>query len=90
MEKLDIINKLRTQRENLRDVVFKGIKKTIEESAKAGYFPDFSSISKQIMSDIAKQMIDNPDVSVDEWIVMLQEKEPNKFCERTMSIIEKE
>lgn len=89
MTKLDVINRLRTQRENLQDVIFKDVQKTIIESARAGYFPDFSCLLRQIMSKVAEQMIENPNASIDEWIVVLQAKEPNKFCERTVSIIEK-
>lgn len=88
MTKPDVVNRLKTQRSSFRQDIIKGVQESIVLAARGGHFPNFDTISKQIMSGISDQMSECPDISREEWVVMLQEKEPDKFCEATMSILE--
>lgn len=88
MTKHEAVDRLKLQRARFRSEVLKELHRTIELAAAGGHFPDFESLSKQIMSSISEKMASSPEISTDEWIVMLQEKEPDKFCKRTMDIVE--
>lgn len=88
MTKVDVVDRLKTNRSKLRRNVVKGVQSEIERCAKGGHFPDFALISKGIMDTIACEMKENQDTPIIEWIVMLQGKEPDRFCENTMSIVE--
>lgn len=88
MTKMEVVDNLKIKRKNFRISILNDIYETIVMTAKGGHFPDFDTIVKRIMSRIACEMLENKETSINEWIVMLQEKEPNKHCETMMSIIE--
>lgn len=88
MTKMEVVDKLKIKRKNFRNDILRDIHETITMAARGGHFPDFNTIVKQIMSGIAREMLENKETSINEWIVMLQEKEPDKHCETMMSIIE--
>lgn len=90
MTKIEVVEKLKKQRAGFRRNVFNGVHEEIVTAARGGHFPNFDTISKRIMSTISEKMLENPEITIDEWIVMLQEKEPDKYCNRTMDIVEKE
>lgn len=89
MTKLDVVDNLKTNRAKLRKKLIRGIQVKIELCARSGHFPDFADISEEMMDTIAIEISKNRDVSILEWIVMLQRKEPDKFCKNTMEIVEK-
>lgn len=88
MTKLNVVDRLKTNRAHLRKRVIRSVQSRIESCARGGHFPDFSHIVKDVMSTIANEMSEKPGLEIKEWIVMLQEKEPDRYCKNTMDIAE--
>lgn len=88
MTKLDAVNKIKEDRSNLREKVVKGIQLKVEQCARGGHFPDFDQVVKDVMATIANEIAENPEIPRKQWIVMLQFKEPDRFCQNTVSVAE--
>lgn len=82
-----VINKIKRDRDILRRVVRAKVQKSVESSAAGGFFPGFESIIKDVMETVAEAMDANTDVPIQIWSIILQEKQPDKFCKKTMSLI---
>ena len=82
-----LYQELKRDRSIARDRILDAVSESLIRSMKGGFFPDFKSLTNSIMDEISGMMDEFPHIETNAWSIILQEKNPDKFCDKTQRFI---
>ena len=87
-EKLKLFEELKKDRKILRQEIKRQLCKQIAACAEGGHFPHISDVVEAALSATSKIIDEFPGKKPEFWSIVMQEQEPDMFCDKTMAFLE--
>lgn len=85
LEKLFL--ELKNDRNTARNRVVQHMQNVLIDHLKGGFFPDLKIVVNEIMAEIARLIDKFPNIPIEAWSIIFQDKDPNRQCEKTMKFV---